>query len=101
MNGCLTVKTVFMEEIIMTTLMVTAKGQITLKQELLRHLGVASGEKIEVDTLPDGRVIIQAARRRRDIREIFGILSPENKPNISLTIEEINKISQKSWANEE
>jgi antitoxin PrlF len=31
----------------MTTLTVTAKGQITLKQELLRHLNVGPGKKSE------------------------------------------------------
>ena len=29
----------------MATLTVTAKGQITLKQELLRHLNVAPGQR--------------------------------------------------------
>ena len=28
----------------MTTLTITAKGQVTLKQELLKHLGVSPGE---------------------------------------------------------
>ena len=37
----------------MTTLTVTAKGQVTLKQDLLKHLGVGPGEKIEADKLPD------------------------------------------------
>jgi bifunctional DNA-binding transcriptional regulator/antitoxin component of YhaV-PrlF toxin-antitoxin module len=41
-------------EALMTTLTVTAKGQITLKQELLRHLKVSPGQKVEVDcrTIP-------------------------------------------------
>jgi hypothetical protein len=38
----------------MTVLTITAKGQVTLKQDLLKHLGVSPGEKIEADKLPDG-----------------------------------------------
>jgi len=44
----------------MTKLTITAKGQVTLKQELLRHLGVGPGEKVEADQLSDGRIIDQA-----------------------------------------
>ena len=47
----------------MATLTITAKGQVTLRKELLRHLGVEPGQKIEVDTLPDGRVELRAARK--------------------------------------
>ncbi len=45
----------------MTKLTITAKGQVTLKQELLNHLGVGPGEKIEADKLPDGRIVVRAA----------------------------------------
>jgi bifunctional DNA-binding transcriptional regulator/antitoxin component of YhaV-PrlF toxin-antitoxin module len=38
----------------MSTLTVTAKGQVTLRKDLLKHLGVNPGEKITVDKLPDG-----------------------------------------------
>jgi predicted nucleic-acid-binding protein len=40
----------------MSTLTVTAKGQVTLRRDLLKHLGVQPGEKIIVDKLPDGRI---------------------------------------------
>jgi len=36
---------------VMSTLTVTAKGQVTLRKDLPKHLG----EKITVDKLPDGR----------------------------------------------
>lgn len=39
----------------MTTLTVTAKGQVTLRKDILKHLGVHPGEKITLDKLPDGR----------------------------------------------
>jgi len=46
----------------MSTLTVTAKGQITLRKDLLTHLGAQPGEKIIVDKLPDGRIEIKASR---------------------------------------
>ncbi|HEY4815529.1 MAG TPA: hypothetical protein VIH58_12660 [Chthoniobacterales bacterium] len=45
----------------MTTLTITAKGQVTLKQELLKHLGVGPEERIEADKLPDGRIRSESA----------------------------------------
>ena len=50
----------------MATLTVTAKGQITLKQELLRHMNVAPGQKVDVDMLPDGRLWCGPHAKRLD-----------------------------------
>ncbi|WP_323073510.1 AbrB/MazE/SpoVT family DNA-binding domain-containing protein [Mycetohabitans endofungorum] len=85
----------------MITLTVTAKGQVTFKKELLRHLGLRPGQKLNVDTLPDGRAVIQAVRKGRSIDDAFGILKAKNKDNLVLSIEEINEISRKGWAGEE
>ena len=41
----------------MSTLTVTAKGQVTLRKDLLQHLGVQPGEKVVVEgpeNLKDG-----------------------------------------------
>lgn len=46
----------------MATLTITAKGQITLTQELLRHLDVVPGQKVVVEKLPGGRLAIRAAK---------------------------------------
>ena len=51
----------------MSTLTVTAKGQITLRKDLLKHLGAQPGEKIVVDKLPDGRIEIKALRPKGKI----------------------------------
>lgn len=80
----------------MTTLTVTAKGQVTLKKDLLQHLGVKPGQKIEVSTLPDGRLTIQAAARKRPFAEFFGIL--EGKTDKVATIEEMNEAIRRGWA---
>ncbi|HWB49380.1 MAG TPA: AbrB/MazE/SpoVT family DNA-binding domain-containing protein [Stellaceae bacterium] len=81
-----------------TTLTVTAKGQVTLRKELLAHLGVAPGEKIEVDVLPNGRAELRAAKKTASIEDSFGLLyRPGTK---ALTIEEINEAIEKGWAGE-
>jgi bifunctional DNA-binding transcriptional regulator/antitoxin component of YhaV-PrlF toxin-antitoxin module len=56
------------------TLTVTAKGQVTLRKDLLRHLGVPPGDKIVVDKLPDGQIQVRAARQIGHI-SIFSALS--------------------------
>ncbi len=80
----------------MTTLTITAKGQITLKQELLRHLKVAPGQKIEIDELPDGRLVIGAAEKKGSIAGFSGSLAKKRTPK--LTIEQIKEITADAWA---
>jgi antitoxin PrlF len=82
----------------MTTLTVTAKGQVTLKKELLRHLGVKPGQKIEVDALPGGQLSIRASRQRGGWEEIYGMLA--GKTDKVATIEEMNEAIRKGWAGE-
>jgi antitoxin PrlF len=81
-----------------STLTVTAKGQVTLRKELLRHLGVQPGEKVEIDLLPDGRAELRAVKKTGSIEDSFGLLyRPGTK---ALTIEEINEAIEKGWAGE-
>jgi bifunctional DNA-binding transcriptional regulator/antitoxin component of YhaV-PrlF toxin-antitoxin module len=46
----------------MTTLTITAKGQITLKREVLEHLGLQPGSRVEVDLLPNSKVGLVGVR---------------------------------------
>jgi AbrB family looped-hinge helix DNA binding protein len=80
----------------MSTLTVTAKGQVTLRKDVLEHLGVHPGEKITVNKLPDGRVEVKAARPTGKITDVFGIL--KRNAGRSLSIEEMNKIASRGWA---
>jgi bifunctional DNA-binding transcriptional regulator/antitoxin component of YhaV-PrlF toxin-antitoxin module len=80
----------------MSTLTVTAKGQVTLRKDLLQHLGVQPGEKITVDKLPDGRIALKAARPTGKISDVFNVFKRRNGP--SLSIEEINEIAKRGWA---
>lgn len=83
---------------VMGTLTITAKGQVTLRKELLRHLGVGPGDKINVDAKPDGRIEVSAARKTGKISDAFGMLYREDGPKLS--IEEINEAIAKGWAGE-
>ena len=80
----------------MTKLTITAKGQVTLKQELLNHLNVGPGQKVEADKLPDGRIVVRAATRNREIADFVGCLAQKRGPK--LTIDEINEIAAQGWA---
>ncbi len=74
----------------MATLTVTERGQVTLRKEYLRHLGVKPGEKLELVLLPNGRGEIRAALPKGRIEDLFGFF--EGKTNgVHLTIEEINE----------
>ena len=80
----------------MTVLTITAKGQVTLKQDLLKHLGVSPGEKIEADKLPDGRIVVRAIGQNGDIADFVGCLAHKRGPK--LTIDEMKEIASHGWA---
>jgi AbrB family looped-hinge helix DNA binding protein len=79
-----------------STLTVTAKGQVTLRKDLLKHLGVQPGDKIAVDKLPDRRIEIKAVRPTGKISDAFGFLKRKDRP--SLSIGEMNQIASRGWA---
>lgn len=57
------------------TLTVTAKGQVTLRQAVRTHMGVAPGDRVEVDLLPGGRVELRPSGRRRPLSDLRGALA--------------------------
>jgi bifunctional DNA-binding transcriptional regulator/antitoxin component of YhaV-PrlF toxin-antitoxin module len=81
----------------MSVLTVTARGQVTFRKDVLQHLGVRPGEKIELDKLPDGRVALRAVRRTRSIDEVFGMLKGKGN-GACLSIDEINEAIAKGGA---
>lgn len=82
----------------MSTLTITGKGQVTLRKEVLRHLGVQPGERVDVSLLPGGRLEVRAARRKGSIADAFGVLKREGQPTLS--IDEMNEIAARGWAGE-
>jgi bifunctional DNA-binding transcriptional regulator/antitoxin component of YhaV-PrlF toxin-antitoxin module len=83
----------------MTTLTVTARGQVTFRKEVLQHLGIRPGEKIELDLLPDGRGVLKAARPTGTVDGFIGLLAGRTKK--VATIEEINEAAAQGWADKE
>jgi len=81
----------------MSTLIITAKGHVTLGKDLLEHLGVRPGEKIAVDRLPDGRIELKAAKPTERISDVFGSLRTKRKGR-SLSIEDMNDIIARGGA---
>jgi bifunctional DNA-binding transcriptional regulator/antitoxin component of YhaV-PrlF toxin-antitoxin module len=80
----------------MTTLTVTARGQVTFRKKVMQHLGVKPGDKIELDLIPDGQGIIRAARPTGNIESFIGMLAGNTKK--VATIEEINEATAAGWA---
>ncbi len=80
----------------MITLTVTARGQVTLRKDVLQHLGIKPGDKIELDLLPEGRGVIKAARPSGTIANFVGLLA--GKTQKVATIEEINEAAAQGWA---
>lgn len=83
----------------MTTLTVTARGQVTFRKEVLQHLGIKPGEKIELDLLPDGLGVLKAVRQTGTISDFVGLLAGRTKK--IATLEEINAATAQGWAGKE
>ena len=64
-------------------LTVTAKGEITLRKAVLRHLGVKPGDKVEISFLDNGRVEL-AQPVKRDFGRLRGALKRPGQPVVSL-----------------
>lgn len=82
----------------MATLTVTSRGQVTFRKEVLRHLGVKPGEKIELELLPGGKGIVKASKPKGSIEKFFGSLAGKSK--VKLTIDEIKEATERAWAGE-
>lgn len=80
----------------MALLTVTAKGQVTLRKEVLQHLGIGPGERVELDLLPDGRGLLRAARPAGSIDAFVGMLAGRSKK--VATIEEMSDAAASGWA---
>ena len=74
----------------MPTLTVTAKGQITLQQDLLEHLGVAPGQQVKVHKLPDGTLTIGSHVQDGDVNDFIACLHKPDAPVVS--IDDMNEI---------
>jgi bifunctional DNA-binding transcriptional regulator/antitoxin component of YhaV-PrlF toxin-antitoxin module len=65
-------------------LTITAKGQVTLRQAVLEHLGIKPGNKLGATLLPDGRVELRAAGAAPSVTNVRGALHRTRKRPVSL-----------------
>ena len=79
----------------MSNLKITAKGQVTLRKDILKHLGVAPGAKVVVDKLPDGMIQVKAAPSG-GIASVFNLL--RKKRGAKLTLAQMKEIAARGWA---
>ena len=82
----------------MVALTLTAKNQLTLRNEVVKHLGLKPGDKVEAELRPDGTVELAAHRPRTGkISDAFGIIKvkPGTPP---LSIEQMNEVIAEGWA---
>ncbi|KMY85738.1 hypothetical protein BUMB_03020c [Candidatus Paraburkholderia calva] len=77
-----------------------AKGQVTLKRDLLQHLGIKPGERVNFGKLPGGKLRVRAARPTGAIDGFLHALDGKVKLKKPLSIEEINNIAAAGWAGE-
>ena len=68
----------------MLELKVTSKGQVTLRQSVLDHLGIGPGGRVGVSLLPDGRVELVSASSGHDLRAVRGMLRRRRQRTVSL-----------------
>ena len=80
----------------MTTLSVTTRGQVTFRKEVLQHLGIKPGEKIELELLPSGRAVLKAARPAGSMTGFVGLLAGRTAKVAS--IEERREAAASGWA---
>jgi len=84
------------QELEMVTLKITSKGQVTLKQDLLKHLGVRPGQKIELEKTPHGGITVKAALKQENIASFVGCIAQHRTRTLS--IDEMDAITAKAWA---
>ncbi|MFZ0304975.1 MAG: hypothetical protein WAL75_19955 [Terracidiphilus sp.] len=68
----------------------TSRGQITLRKEILQHVGIKPGDKLEIDMLPGGEIRGRAVRKKGSISDLAGFLKGKTN-GVRLTIEEMNE----------
>lgn len=80
----------------MTTLTVTARGQVTFPKDVLQHLGIRPGERIKLEKQSDGAVAVRAVRPLGKIDSFLGLLA--GKTRKIATLDEINEAAAAGWS---
>jgi hypothetical protein len=75
---------------------VIRKGQVTLRKELLAHLGIQPGQRIDGEVLPGGSLEFHAEHATGTISGFIGLLADRSSHRASL--DELNGTSTSGWA---
>ncbi|MCP9888678.1 AbrB/MazE/SpoVT family DNA-binding domain-containing protein [Cyanobium sp. ATX 6A2] len=78
------------------SLTVTSKGQLTLRKELLAHLGVQTGQRIDVEVLPGGRLELHAEQATGTIDGFISLLA--GRSSHRATLAELDEAAAAGWA---
>ena len=70
--------------------------QVTFRKDVLQHLGIRPGERIELDKLPGGRVSLKAMRPAGKIDSFVGLLKDKSKK--IATLDESHEAAASGWA---
>lgn len=73
-----------------STLTVTARGRVTFTEEVLQHLGIEPGGRVELHLLQNGHAELRAASARSSFRDLRGILKSRTN-GARLSIRQINE----------
>lgn len=79
-----------------TSLTVTSKGQVTLRKELLAHLGIQPGQRLDVEVLPGRRLELHAEQATGTIDSFIGLLAGRRSHRAS--VDELNEAAASGWA---
>jgi antitoxin PrlF len=79
-----------------TTVTANPRGQVTLRKDVLQHLGVRPGEKIEIVKHPGGKVTLKSARPAGMIDGFLGLLA--GKTRKVATLNAVSEASAAGWA---
>jgi antitoxin PrlF len=71
---------------------------VTLTGDLLQHLGIKPGERVDVEKLPGGALRVRAARPGGIVDGFLHSLDGKVKLKKPLSIEDINRIAAAGWA---
>ena len=74
----------------------TRKGQVSLRKELLAHLGIQQCQRIDGEVLPGGRLELHAEYATGTIGGFIGLLAGRSSHRASL--DELNEAAASGWA---
>ena len=74
----------------MAILTVTARGQVTFRKEVLKHLGIRPGDTIRLDLMPDGRAELKADQPKGSWGDLSGMLKGKGN-GARLSIDEMGE----------